>query len=65
VSITGTNPGDFSETNTCGTSVAAKGTCSINVTFKPTASGTRSANVSIADVGGGSPQTVALTGSGQ
>jgi len=65
VSIAGTNPGDFTQTNTCGAAVAGKGTCSITVTFKPTATGTRSADVSIVDQGGGSPQTVPLTGTGQ
>jgi hypothetical protein len=65
LSITGTNPGDFAETTNCLPSVPAKGTCTINVTFKPTATGARSASVSIADNGGGSPQTVPLTGTGQ
>jgi hypothetical protein len=65
VSVTGTDPEDFTQTNTCGTSVPAKGTCAITVTFKPTASGALSANVSIADEGGGSPQTVPLSGTGQ
>ena len=64
VSITGTNSTDFSQTNNC-TSVAPKGTCTISVTFKPKATGTRSASVSVADNGGGTPQTAALTGTGQ
>jgi hypothetical protein len=64
VSITGTNPGDFYETNTCGTSIASKASCTITVTFKPTATGTRKAAVSIYDNGGGSPQKVTLTGTG-
>lgn len=64
LSITGSDSGDFSETNNCG-SIAPKGTCTINVTFKPTATGTRSASVSVADNGGGTPQTDALTGTGQ
>jgi hypothetical protein len=64
VSIAGTNATDFSETNNC-TSIAPKGTCMIKVTFKPTATGTRTASVSIADNGGGTPQTAALTGTGQ
>ena len=29
--------GDFAETNNCGSSVAAGGSCTINVTFTPTA----------------------------
>jgi hypothetical protein len=64
ISITGTNAGDFSQTNTCGGSVAAGGTCSISVSFTPTASGTRTASVAVADNLAGSPQTVALTGTG-
>jgi len=65
VSFTGVAKGDYSQTNTCGSSVAKGASCSINVTFKPTATGTRTAKVSIADFGGGSPQTVQLTGTGQ
>src|SRR5205823_4019149 len=64
ISITGVNAGDFSQANTCGTSIAAKASCMISVTFKPTATGTREAYVSIGDDGGGSPQHVHLTGKG-
>jgi VCBS repeat protein/centrosomal CEP192-like protein/ASPM-SPD-2-Hydin domain-containing protein len=62
--ITGTNSGDFSETNTCGNSVTAGANCSISVTFKPTATGARSASLTITDNASGSPQSVALTGTG-
>lgn len=64
ITITGTNAGDFSETNTCGATVAAGANCTIGVTFKPTTSGSRRASVSVADNAGGSPQTIALTGTG-
>jgi archaellum component FlaF (FlaF/FlaG flagellin family) len=64
ISITGTNAGDFSETNTCGASILGKASCTITVKFKPTAVGARNARVSIADDGGGSPQRVALAGTG-
>lgn len=57
--------GDFSQTNTCGTSVAAGGNCTIAVTFKPTAGGTRSGTIAIADNAPGSPQTVNLSGTGE
>ena len=63
VAITGTNNTDFSQTNTCG-SVAPSLTCTINVTFRPTATGARSANISVTDNAAGSPQTVPLTGTG-
>ncbi len=65
VSITGVAKADYSQTNNCGTSVAKGASCSISVTFKPTATGQRSAKVSVSDVGGGSPQMVQLSGTGQ
>jgi len=58
----GTNPGDFGVSNTCGTSVSAGANCAINVTFAPTATGSRSASVSITDNASTSPQSVGLTG---
>jgi hypothetical protein len=64
ISITGTNSGDFAQTHTCGTSLAAGTSCTISVTFAPTASGTRQASVSVADNSSGSPQTASLTGTG-
>jgi hypothetical protein len=64
ISITGTNAADFAQTHTCGTSVAAGASCFIKATFKPLAKGKRTAQVSISDNGGGSPQKVALSGTG-
>jgi hypothetical protein len=56
--------GDFAQTNTCNASVAAGGTCTIMVTFTPTAAGTRTGTLSITDNATGSPQSVTLTGTG-
>ena len=64
ISLTRTNAGDFSQTNTCGSSVTAGGNCSISVKFAPTAAGARSASVAISDNGGTTLQTVSLTGTG-
>jgi trimeric autotransporter adhesin len=64
ISFTGANLGDFSETDTCGTSLNVGAHCTITVKFKPTATGARTANLSIADSAASSPQTVALTGTG-
>jgi hypothetical protein len=64
VSVTGANAGSFSETNTCGTGVAAGGSCTISVVFAPAGGGAMSAAVSIADNASGSPQSIALTGTG-
>jgi hypothetical protein len=58
--------GDFAvSTTTCGTSLASKGKCTINVVFKPTATGTRSGTLSVNDSAGNSPQTSQLTGTGK
>ncbi len=54
----------FSETNTCGSSVAAGGSCMINVVFAPTAVGSLDGTLSVADNGPNSPQTASLTGTG-
>ncbi len=56
--------GDFAETNNCDSNLAAGANCAIQVTFSPTATGTRSGTLTISDNAGGSPQSVALTGSG-
>lgn len=56
--------GDFAETNTCGMSVAAGANCTISVTFTPTTTGTRSGAITITDNASGSPQIVALSGTG-
>lgn len=60
--ISGTNASLFSETNNCGSSLAAGASCTINVTFKPTTSGNFSATLTLTDGGATSPQTVSLTG---
>lgn len=64
ITVTGANAGDFSDTTTCGASVAAGANCAISVTFKPTATGARTAAISVADNATGSPQTAALNGTG-
>jgi hypothetical protein len=56
--------GDFAQTNTCGTSLAAAANCNIAVTFTPTDSGVRSGSITVTDNAAGSPHTVALSGTG-
>src|SRR5207253_10591347 len=48
-SVSGTSSSDFSESNNCGTTLAAGASCSIAVTFKPTAAGTVNATLSVSD----------------
>src|SRR5208337_1755393 len=56
--------GDYSQTNTCGASLAASAKCIISVTFAPTALGSRTGTVTITGNASNSPQTVSLTGTG-
>jgi hypothetical protein len=58
-----TAPAGFAQTNNC-TTLAASATCSINVTFTPTAAQTYTGNVTITDTASGSPQLVAVSGTG-
>jgi hypothetical protein len=65
VAITGiAAAGDFDETNTCGTSVPAGGTCNISVAFKPSATGSRMGTLTVTDSAGNSPQVASLSGTG-
>jgi hypothetical protein len=61
---TGSNPGAFAQTNTCGTNVPGGGSCTITVTFTPRDKGFKTATLEVSDDGGGSPQTVTLSGTG-
>lgn len=65
ISISGANSQDFSQTNTCSGTLLTGASCQINVTFTPSAGGTRTAQLTINDSASGSSQTVALTGAGQ
>jgi hypothetical protein len=60
----GLDPGDFSQDNNCPSSLSAGASCEITVTFSPTHTGSRSAILYVTDTGGGSPQTIALAGTG-
>ena len=67
LALTGPNAGDFAQTNTCGASLAHGASCTISVTFTPTAAGSRNAYVTVTDNannGTASTQTAALTGTG-
>ncbi len=64
IAVTGTNPGDFAQTNTCPSSLAVNASCTISATFLPTASGGRSANITLTDSASMSPQVIAISGLG-
>jgi hypothetical protein len=64
MALRGANAADFSKSTTCGATLAAGNNCGITVTFTPSAAGTRSASLLISEDGGGSPQSVSLSGIG-
>jgi hypothetical protein len=69
VTITGTNTADFAIAagTTCANSTvltAPSGACLIKLTFKPGASGARTATINVSDNAAGSPQSATLNGTG-
>lgn len=67
ITLAGTNPTDFTQTNNCPAptgSLAAGGSCTVTLTFAPKATGARAATLQVADNATGSPHTAALSGNG-
>lgn len=64
VVFSGAQAADFSETDNCLPSVPGHGSCEINVLFKPSATGLRSATMTITD-NGGATQNVSVSGTGK
>lgn len=60
----GADPLDFAQTNDCVPSLAAGASCQIRVTFTPSQKGARSATLEVSDSDSSSPQTAALSGTG-
>jgi hypothetical protein len=61
--LSGTNPGQFAQANSCGASLAPAASCQISVTFTPTSQGAKSATLNV-NVTGAASQSVALSGTG-
>jgi hypothetical protein len=64
IGLTGANANDFRQTNNCPPSLGSGNACGLSVTFSPTATGNRSASVSVVDNAPGSPHEVLLMGAG-
>jgi hypothetical protein len=56
--------GPFGQTDTCGASIAANGSCTVSITFVPTATGSATGSLTVASSAPDSPLTVALSGTG-
>jgi hypothetical protein len=65
VALIGTNAADFSQTNTCTSTLAPGGKCSITVTFTASVASPESAYATITDNAVGSPHNVYLIGVGK
>lgn len=65
ISLTGPNAGGFAQTNNCPSSLATNASCQIKVTMDPQTAGGELATLQVADNLPSSPQTVALSGTGQ
>jgi hypothetical protein len=59
-----TTTGDFTQSTTCGSSLATNSSCTITITFKPVATGTRTGSTTIVDSAAGSPHQIQLSGTG-
>jgi len=64
VALGGTGGSSYVFANNCGSSLAASAACTIHGHFTPTATGSLPAVITITDNAAGSPQTIALSGTG-
>jgi hypothetical protein len=64
IALTGTNPTSFVDLTSCGATLASGASCAIYVAFDPTKTGALSASLALTDNAAGSPQKLALSGTG-
>ncbi len=62
--ITGKGAAAYSQTNTCGSSLAAGASCAITVKFDPSATGPFTATLAVTDSAPGGQQSISLSGYG-
>jgi hypothetical protein len=64
VVVGGADPSDFLVNDLCGSTLAVGASCSVQISFHPTKPGARAASLNITDSAVTSPQSVALSGTG-
>jgi hypothetical protein len=64
IGITGADMGDFSQSNACPSSLAPGHKCIVSVTFTPTMTGSRSADLTVVDNAQTGTTNIPLTGTG-
>jgi hypothetical protein len=65
IEMTSDTPGVFMQTSDCPASLAADSSCTITVTFTPSAAMEQTGTLTIIDNANGSTQTVSLSGTGK
>jgi len=64
ISITGAHAANFSKSTTCGATLVASASCTVSVSFTPSALGVRTASLVFTNDATDSPQSVSLSGTG-
>jgi hypothetical protein len=64
IALAGANANQFSQSNTCSSSLAVGANCTVNLVFAPSVPGVDSATLNVNGGGGAAAQSVALTGTG-
>jgi hypothetical protein len=64
ITVTGGNAADYVFANSCGSSLAAGANCTIHGHFSPQTAGSLPATITLTDSASRSPQTIALSGTG-
>jgi hypothetical protein len=64
IALGGTNANQFVKTQTCGTSLAANSSCFVDMAFRPTSAGSKSATLTVTPGGGAAAKSATLKGTG-
>ena len=62
IALSGTNPGQFSQSHNCPSTLPPGRTCSVSVKFTPTSTGSKTASLTVVAADGAGTKQVALTG---
>jgi arylsulfatase A len=64
IGLSGSNPGQFSQSHNCAATLPAGSTCMISVKFRPTSTGSKTAFLTVIAADGAGTKQVALSGNG-
>ncbi|BDG09626.1 choice-of-anchor D domain-containing protein [Anaeromyxobacter paludicola] len=65
ITLGGSSPWNYAQTNNCPATLATGASCTVNVTFTPTSAGTKTATLNVRAAAPAASQSVTLTGAGQ